>query len=707
MPSPISLLRCQALLTVAFIVASLGIAAGRCQAQSPASLQLVPADAAFYSAATRLREQYDIVVGSRAIAKLRELPIVQMGLAMAAVQWSDPDGDLATIRELLAQPENQQLADVLIDAASHEVFIYGSAEFENLLDVLSELNRTDPPVGSAQDAEAVRAALQQMVRTLSQRLETTQLPDTVIGCRLSNTQPALTQLARLKQVLEAAFRDRPEWKSRLSHSQVAGGEFLTLELDGSLIPWESLTEKVEIDLSELQKQLTAKKLFVSVGVQGSYLIVSAGDSLKHLETMGQGSVLGDRQELAALKKHAQRRITSVAYVSDGLMRRASFMGQRLDQLATFSGQYLAQSGLPAELQQEIRSDVSALASDIKHAIPQGGAASAFSFLTERGYEGYTYSWGENKKLDGSQPLTILNHLGGDPLMFAAGRQKYAPETYTKIAKWLGRGIYYGETIGLEQLGPEDREFYQRLRRDLAPLITKCDQVTRDKLIPAFRDGQAALVVDAKTSSVQWHERMPAADQPLPILECALVYGVSDPNLLREAAGDYFRIGQQILDVLHAAEPARIPEIVLPAPESREVPGGQTYYYLLPAQLGLDKQISPNAGLSNNILVFSVIPKLTVRLLSATPLVAAGPLAEHRGDEVAAAFKCSVAGLIDAVTPWIDYGIRVSGDNVEEDVREQIRVGLTVAKCLRGVSAVTYLEGDAWVTHYETELQDVP
>ena len=49
-------------------------------AQPVPSLDVVPADAAFYSAMLRNREQFDAIVNSKAFAKIKDLPYVQMGL---------------------------------------------------------------------------------------------------------------------------------------------------------------------------------------------------------------------------------------------------------------------------------------------------------------------------------------------------------------------------------------------------------------------------------------------------------------------------------------------------------------------------------------------------------------------------------------------------------------------------------------------------
>ena len=41
---------------------------------------------------------------------------------------------------------------------------------------------------------------------------------------------------------------------------------------------------------------------------------------------------------------------------------------------------------------------------------------SLAFLTDRGVEGYMYDWGEQPGLDASQPLGLLEHVGGSPIL---------------------------------------------------------------------------------------------------------------------------------------------------------------------------------------------------------------------------------------------------------------------------------------------------
>src|SRR5689334_16606068 len=59
------------------------------------SLALIPADAAFYHASLRNREQVQIIARSKAWARLRELPAVQAAWKQIQDQYNQEEGKLA------------------------------------------------------------------------------------------------------------------------------------------------------------------------------------------------------------------------------------------------------------------------------------------------------------------------------------------------------------------------------------------------------------------------------------------------------------------------------------------------------------------------------------------------------------------------------------------------------------------------------------
>src|SRR4051812_43746204 len=62
------------------------------------SLKFVPASAAFYGSYLRNSEQWNILVKSKAYAKLMSMPSLQMGLAQLQAFWDDSP-EVAAFRE--------------------------------------------------------------------------------------------------------------------------------------------------------------------------------------------------------------------------------------------------------------------------------------------------------------------------------------------------------------------------------------------------------------------------------------------------------------------------------------------------------------------------------------------------------------------------------------------------------------------------------
>src|SRR5262249_39736695 len=147
------------------------------------------------------------------------------------------------------------------------------------------------------------------------------------------------------------------------------------------------------------------------------------------------------------------------------------------------------------------------------------------------------------------------------------------------------------------------------------------------------------------TSKQWVAGMPPSDKPLPLLEPALVFGVSDPALLRKAMGEYRTILNEMIAKVSELSPVPVPEISIPEPKTRQVKDGTLYYYDLPAELGLDAQFLPNAGLGGKVATLALTPAQSERLLERSAFKPdGGPLA-NLDRPLAGATYVSWSGLI--------------------------------------------------------------
>ena len=359
-------------------------------------------------------------------------------------------------------------------------------------------------------------------------------------------------------------------------------------------------------------------------MRDGYLLLSIGDTSEHLAALGKGKLLADRPRWHRCTRratNASRR--SVTSARSSCAKAGDASGQ-FDDLVNMAKQGLPFSGLEEKLQKELIADAEALAADLKKAMPKPGAVMDYSLSTPRGYEGYTYDWSEHKGVDGSKPLSILDHVGGNPISFIAGRGKSSAEDYQLLTKWGTRAV-----VLLRADRPEGA------RRETARDIRQGSQ-------GSGAIAQAARLDDhrhADASPGRWARRLRAGSQGREQGRGMPGDARREPSRCRSRAGngvrasamracftkafgEYYAIGAG--STRQAAQgrcPTSVPEDEAPGPRSKQIArqADSCSTYDLPGQLGLDKQIAPNAGLTaENVAVLFVFAVQPERLLTPTP-----------------------------------------------------------------------------------------
>jgi hypothetical protein len=79
--------------------------------------------------------------------------------------------------------------------------------------------------------------------------------------------------------------------------------------------------------------------------------------------------------------------------------------------------------------------------------------------------------------------------------------------------------------------------------------------------------------------------------------------------------------------------------------------------------------------------------------------------------LAAAGFLNFGDLIEVFKPWVDYGLTIAaqqGGNAQQAAafREPAMAVLDLLRCARTFSSVTYVQGEAAVTHFEWVIQDL-
>ena len=684
---------------------------------------LVPDDAAFFSTNLRLREQYEIVTGSNAWKQLTGMPVVQMGLALYKLQAANPQSPPGQVQRFFNDPDRARLRQVSVEMVSDEVFVYGDATFVETMELMQRIAsvmRFGPMMAEVSgqtefSEDQVQGML--LLNILSNNLDLIEVPNMVLGFRVKSAEAAQAELEQLEALIEKGLEECPA-ELEFGRKTVAGHEYLVLRGCAKDLPWDEFpmdeVEEIQTEPGQAQKVVDAvKKLEVvaALGVRENYVLLSIGPSTDVLERLGGGSDrLIDRKEFKPLNKYADRRITSLAYLSGPMSATTNDATRQVRDAVDALEQILPTTDLPKKDQKQILADARELGADLESQMPKPGPIMGLSFLTDRGVEQVSYTWTDWPQLDATQPLSLLRHIGGDPMIAIVARGRNNPEQYEILTKWIAKGIEYFEQYGLPEMDQDDREKAARMLKIGVPMLGKLDQINREKLLPALADGQTALLVDRELESTQFHTDMPETDEPMPMIEPAMVFGVSDAKLLRQGIKGYVGVVRETLEELRAEELIDLPEeFKLPEPKVTKIDGGTLYSYPLPKEVGLDEQIVPNAGLNENVAVISMSRGHTERLLADTAPTVGGVL-EDLSRRRAMAQVIHIEGMVTAVKPWILWGVGQATEGQDEGqammIATQVTDFLDVLTVFKTITSETYREQDAIVTRMMIELEDV-
>lgn len=699
--------------------------------KSGTSMGLMPADVAFYYSSLRLKEQFDWLMQTKAVAKIKDLPMVKEGLAALEDQFKNSP-DFSPIRRFLNVKENQELVTLGLGMISEEIFIAGGKNTQAFLELagtafaavqfaplaaLAEMKFDE----QSQNKARVRALLDTLSEAADE--EGLKIPDLLLGFKVKDKEQAKAQLKRLENLVMFAAGQVPELKDRLKRGEQAGGDFLVLTLDGGMIPWKEIDlkefEEDPGDYDDLVEHLKKMKLTLSLGIKGDYVLLAVGESMAFIDSMGKGTSLAEHPEVKPLLAHAGKKLTSLSYTSKSLRMMSAYdpaeMHDLVDTLVESAGEFPFLE-LPEEKVQKLAKDLKEMFSDLAPFQTQPGAVVGCSFISERGQESFSYDYSKYPTADASKPLQLIQHLGGDPILAYVGRTKMGAESWANFAKWTAIGYKHFDELVAPKLPEEVQEKYKEVMAWAGPLFVKLEVTTRTKLLPALADQSGGFVLDAKLKSKQWFAEMPEAEEPLPAPELAFLWGVTDAELLKTAMGEYRATANEFLKKGVELAGGMVPELSIPEPQTQPFSGGAAYFYPLPEELdavGLDKQVQPAAGLSAKLATFAFSLKHNERLHAATPLPYASSLPMDLKRPASSFFVFDFLALHEAAKPWIGYAVKQAEEDMGEadkaklkEYLPQVRTIIDCTKILRRSVSLSYQENGLWVTHGFTEVKDI-
>ncbi len=723
---------------------------------------LVPHDAAFVSSSLRLREQYDALVNSNAFKAITALPAVKRAIDSLEEQRTTPGSPFSTFDTFMQLPENEDAVELLSDMVSTDTFVYGEPSCVSFWLLVRKLAAAQQRIGlpdadevadrdiiveeiEEEDGDGPRLAAEAtgiegrqarlVLEALADNLDLLVVPDVVWGFRTTKGEVAVDQLKRIEVLTTLMLQGDPDLARSMERRRVAGGEMLTFTLDGKQVPWGDLKETaVEMtgDADRVAKvfgRLEELDLVLGIGLVGDWVLVSIGDSIDHLEKLavpgGQRKGLLTLPALEPLIDHADERLTGIAYMSESLCEAVSSSRSDMESLLAVVDQLDESDGLPAGAKDDIRGLAERGIDEWSKRLPEPGPWMGFSFLGDRGYEGYFWNWARNQPFDGAKRLDLLEHAGGAPLGVLVTRFKSDPAGFDVAVDLVNGAWTLAQKYGRGELSDQEEEKLDAFAEHIAPLGGRLASILRDKIAKSLADGQVGLVLDAKGRTKRLQEALPASAEPLPLFEPAITLPIDDPKLFREGLNDLFALADELTDAVHEMNPDAMPAgYRIPEPEKSKLDDGSVWSWKLDRS-GTDEQIRPAIGVGGQVAVLSLVPKQAGRMLAESRLETGSQLATFN-EPLAGAMALDVAGLIDAVEPWVVYLTRygcvqerdgsvdpetelTAADENEQakEVLAHVKVVLEAMKSLRVAVAETSFRGDALVTHWRNVIRDMP
>ena len=281
-------------------------------------------------------------------------------------------------------------------------------------------------------------------------------------------------------------------------------------------------------------------------------------------------------------------------------------------------------------------------------------------------------------LDEEIPILAGSEVNDDPLhpLSKFGRQMVEEMGDDAPVEWVSRDARYVEKLA-------------------TPDVTIADMIGDVDPIKAARGGH--ILADELTIHFGL---LPRANRG--------VFAINElPDLSGKIQVGRFNVLQEGLIKMSELMPDQVQPLQIPPPQSQVTDTGTIYSYPMPPVTGLDERIAPNAGLSENSLVLSLVPSATRRLLAENSLSTEDSLIKT-DQPLAYAWQINKAEFIKMIRPWVQYGFDVAAEEgaVDEELESQVHTVLDVLSCFRNASGIAYYEDGVLVSHMREVMKDL-
>lgn len=674
------------------------------------AIDWIPKTTTAFGIMLKNKEQLDLVLNSKAFKKLAELGAAKMAIDKFNEAFAGLEGN---------KERTTQILKVAGQLFSHEVVIATGPNAPTSIGTLISAigaSQTAPLTLIMQgnfDQDAIsKAQGESIIQSLVESSEDLKVPELLLAFKLKDKKIGEELIKLLEEKLPMIGTAEPKFKGAAKKEKIAGTDFITLKLKGSMFPIEEINEITGVEEGDLKKfkaDLAKLTFTAAIGIKDDYLIISTGPDLTYLQSIGKGDSIASIKEMAPLSKHAGKDILGLQYYSKEFLEAAQSYGSNPEETSDKIMDLIEGANLPEEISKRIGKDVDLFTKEAFEFTPKVGARVGITFSSTKGFESANYDFSSNLPIDSSKPLGLLQNFGGSPIFATVLRGKDIEKTWNFVSKWSAISYGYFSEFAIPLVPADQKEQVNAFLKKLEPTIAKLGKITASDLIPAIKDAQIAIVLDGKLGNKQWSPLIPKSKKELFVPEPAFILGLSDAAKFSSALKSYREGLNQIIKDAAGFDPTgTLAAIKLTAPEEKTLKEGKAYFYPIPALEDISKKLQPSAVVGPNFSAITLSFEHAERLLNKTPLTS--EVAKLASIEKNLAGFCIFdnTALLGMINPWIEFGFEMMPQGLDETlgVKKQIKTLFEVLGTCKGTVCTTFMEDGIWVTHSISVWKDL-
>ncbi|MDZ4849887.1 MAG: hypothetical protein SGI77_11360 [Pirellulaceae bacterium] len=645
------------------------------------ALRFAEEDCDFFAGGLHLSEQWAQFENSQLYREVSQVPLVKSAIQSWQEEWKAREGQVGQLRGMIDNPNVESLLKLAREMFSDEFFALADNQASAAILGITELSGEMNAIAVSGDPAALEDFFMELPKS---EIDNIPVPTIVIGFKVKNHELILGRLDQLEALIRFGLGSIPIGQSfveGLERIEDARGTRLTWTIIPEMVPWSLLRQNIALGgqgdagamTGKLQSLFEDRELCVTIGQLDDYLIFSLSEDQDAISNLGKSGSLIKNSHMKPLLDKANEVITSVGYVSDKYADadfQSRLKGFFFRQTPTVQQAILAIYGadIPEELQ-SVSEDLIWLDEQIDELVPEIQGQTAFSFLTKSGSEFWNYARTENVVFDASKPLSILEHVGKDPIAMLVCRLQDRPEHFATARRIVRKIKDYLDLVPeSEGLSDSNRDAWREFLNRGWPFIVDLADILEKQFMPAMKEGQHAWVLHEGTlTSKKWFKEMPESKKPLAIPDTATVTGIYDKTAMSNAWSSVFKVFDEALAIVRDLEPdSNWVDILAPRPIAVESSAGERYKLPIPEDCPVPKNLVPQLLLTDHFMIASYSNQQTDALAKSQPLSV--------GNEVIVTNQaCCCVGYFDfgrllrISTPWIVYAIETASGGELDDV----------------------------------------